>query len=424
MYIYFSTLGCKLNYTETSAIKQISQKLGYKPTRNIKEANIIIINTCTVTHTADKKSRYAIRHLHHQNPNATIIVTGCYVDTDQDVIKNIEGVSVVVTNSQKKYFEQILQNKAYELRDEKNTNFFKAYSVGDRTRSFLKVQDGCNYFCSYCKVPFARGRSRNASISEIVEQAREIERHKIKEVVLSGINIGDFGHSTGEQFIDLIRALEQQTLIERYRISSIEPNLLTYEIIDFVLSSKRFVPHFHLPLQSGSDEILQRMNRKYDVLHFIEKVSYIRSKSADAAIGVDVIVGFPGETEQQFLETYHLIDQLSITYLHVFEYSDRKGTRSYQFSSKVSEKEKKRRSELLRSLSKVKKKVFAQTFINTNRMVLFEKKHDGSWITGLTDNYLTVKIPYQEHLINQIVPVYLKEWNEEKEFLIGQYYEL
>lgn len=424
MYIYFSTLGCKLNYTETSAIKQIAQKIGYKPTRNVQEANIIIINTCTVTHTADKKSRYAIRHLHHQNPNATIIVTGCYADTNQEEIKNIEGVSVVATNGQKKYFEQILKDKANKILESDSTNFFKAYSVGDRTRSFLKVQDGCNYFCSYCKVPFARGRSRNASIVEIIEQVKEIEKHKVKEVVLSGINIGDFGHSTGEQFIDLIRALEQQTHIERYRISSIEPNLLTYEIIDFVLSSKRFVPHFHLPLQSGSDEILQRMNRKYDVRHFIEKVSYIRSKSADAAIGIDVITGFPGETEQHFLETYHLLENIAFTYLHVFEYSDRKGTRSYQFQSKVSGKEKQRRSELLRTLSKEKKKAFARAFINSSRMVLFEKKHDGNWMTGLTDNYLTVKVPYREHLINEIVPVFLKEWNQEKEFLTGEYYEL
>ncbi|MCX7862296.1 MAG: tRNA (N(6)-L-threonylcarbamoyladenosine(37)-C(2))-methylthiotransferase MtaB [Bacteroidales bacterium] len=420
MQIYFSTLGCKLNYTETSALKQIACNEGYTVTSNVYDANIIVVNTCTVTHTADKKSRYAIRHLHQLNPQAAIIVTGCYADTDAEVVKSIEGVTVVFSNQQKQNFAQILKKLSEIKTADNNNNFFKAYSVGGRTRSFLKVQDGCNYFCSYCKVPFARGRSRNVSIKEILEQVKEIEKHQVKEIVLSGINIGDFGHSTGETFLELIKALEENTNIPRFRISSIEPNLLTYEIIDFVLKSKRFMPHFHIPLQSGSDIILKQMNRKYTKKQFIDKIEYIRSKSLDAAIGIDVIVGFPGETEVYFNETFELLENIEFSYLHVFEYSDRKGTKAFELNSKVKDKEKKERSVLLRNLSQQKEKAFALKFINTRRKVLVEKKHDSHFITGLTDNYLNVKIPYNSKFINEIVDVLLICWDAEHEMLIGK----
>ncbi len=417
MYIYFATLGCKLNFTETSTLKRIAEEKGLKITRNIDEANIIVVNTCTVTHTADKKSRYSIRHLNKQNPNAKIIVTGCYAKVESDSLKQMNKSYLIVGN--KENFSELLSNfKLPENKKHSNT-FFKAYSLGDRTRSFLKIQDGCSYFCSYCKVPYARGISRNISINEVIQQVKEIEQHDIKEVVLTGINIGDFGHSTKETFFDLIKELENKTNIPRYRISSIEPNLLSYEIIDFVLSSNKFVPHFHIPLQSGSNNILKAMNRRYDVSLFLDKFNYILKKNPFAAIGIDVIVGFPNETNNDFEQTQKLLESIDFSYLHVFEYSDRKGTKASLMPNKVKDFDKKIRSSCLRSLSEKKHLAFANKNIQTTRKILVERKTFDLYMTGLTDNYLKVTLPLKKEMINTIVSVKLLEWDNKYKSING-----
>lgn len=420
MFIYFATLGCKLNFTETSTLKRIAEENGFYVTRNIEEANVIVVNTCTVTHTADKKSRYTIRHLKQQNSSAKIAVTGCYAEVEPEIFKQIDNSIIVINNNDKKYFAQMLLQHKTLANDAKNNTFFKAYSLGDRTRSFLKVQDGCSYYCSYCKVPFARGNSRNTSIEEILEQVKIIEKHNVKEIVLTGINIGDFGKSTNENFFDLIQALEKNTNIPRYRISSIEPNLLSYEIIDFVLSSERFVPHFHIPLQSGSDEILQAMNRRYNTALFVDKIQYIQKTNSMAAIGIDVIVGFPGETEAHFEQTKELLQNIDFSYLHVFEYSDRKGTKAFLLPNKVKEKDKKIRSSFLRSLSKHKHSAFAKKNLNSIRSVLIERKNKDAYITGFTDNYLKILLPNQNSSINTIVNVKLLQWDENLQSIKGK----
>lgn len=415
-FIYFYTLGCKLNFTETSALKRIAEQNGYSITTEIKKADVVVINTCTVTQTADKKSRYSIRHIQSKNSHAKILVTGCYADVDPESIEKIEGVTFVFGNNNKAQFDYYLKQTS-KVRNNQLTKvestFFKAYSLGDRTRSFLKVQDGCNYFCSYCKVPFARGQSRNASVNEIVQQANEIAKHGIKEVVLTGINIGDYGHSTNETLLDLVIALEKQTNIERYRISSIEPNLLTNEIIDFVLNSKRFVPHFHIPLQSGSDDILKAMKRRYDSKLFANKIQYILEKNPFAGIGIDVIVGFPGESNEHFAETLNLLRSLDFAYLHVFEYSERKGTIAASLNNKVPETIKKTRSKLLHDLSNEKHLQFVNKNLFSSRKVLVEQKNKNQQLSGFTDNYIKVSIPYKANLINSIVPVKLLKWNNE-----------
>lgn len=417
--IYFYTLGCKLNFTETSTLKRIAKDKGFSVTSDITKAEVIVINTCTVTQTADKKSRYAIRHLHNQSPNAKVLVTGCYADVDPNPIKQMEGVTYIFGNEDKANFDKILSKIKIATDDREITEkkFFKAYSLGDRTRSFLKVQDGCDYFCAYCKVPYARGRSRNAPISELVAQANEIAAHGIKEIVLTGINIGDFGHTTNENFFDLIKSLEKETSIERYRISSIEPNLLTDEIIDFVLSSKRFVPHFHIPLQSGSDSILKAMHRKYDSKLFAQKIEYILRKNPLAGIGIDVIVGFPGERDELFKETYQLLKNLDFSYLHVFEYSERSGTKATSLPNKVNDKAKKERSKVLHQLSEKKHELFAQKNAGLIRPVLIERKEKNQYLTGFTDNYIKVQILYSPNLINKIVQAELMQWNIELELM-------
>lgn len=422
-FIYFYTLGCKLNFTETSTLKRIAEQNSFSITSEIEKADVIVINTCTVTQTADKKSRYSIRHLQSQNPHAKIFVTGCYADVDPQSVEKIQGVTFVFGNNDKVQFDYYLKQISKEKNNQftkVESTFFKAYSLGDRTRSFLKVQDGCNYFCSYCKVPFARGRSRNASINEIVQQANEIAEHGIKEVVLTGINIGDYGHSTNETFFDLVVALEKQTKIERYRISSIEPNLLTNEIIDFVLSSKRFVPHFHIPLQSGSDDILKAMKRRYDTKLFANKIQYILKKNSFVGIGIDVIVGFPGESDEHFAETLSLLHSLNFAYLHVFEYSERKGTIAASLNNKVPETTKKMRSKILHELSNEKYLQFVNKNLFTTRKVLIERKNKNQQLSGFTDNYIKVSIPYKADLINTIVPIKLLKWDNEIQAVKGE----
>ncbi len=418
-YIYFYTLGCKLNFTETSTLKRIAKENNFDVTIDVTQADVIVVNTCTVTQMADKKSRYAIRHVQSKNPNARIMVTGCYADTDAESLKQISGISSIFGNAEKNYFREWLSSSP--ISEKKHTSsFFNAYSLGDRTRSFLKVQDGCNYFCSYCKVPYARGKSRNASIRELVNEVHEIETHGIKEIVLTGINIGDYGHSTSETFFKLIQTLEQETSIERFRISSIEPNLLTDEIIDFVLSSKRFVPHFHIPLQSGSDEILSAMHRRYSAQLFADKINYIIKKNKETGIGIDVIVGFPGETEALFNETMELLTVLPFSYLHVFEFSERKGTPAAQLPNKVKDSIKKQRSEQLHKLSQEKHLLFAEQNIGKIRNVLIERKSKEQRLSGFTDNYIKVSLPYQPETINKIIPITLIKWDEDSKTMIGE----
>ncbi len=425
-YIYFYTLGCKLNYTETSTFKRIANENYYITTNNVEEADFIVINTCTVTQVADKKSRYAIRHLKSKNPRAKIIVTGCYAEVDAESLQQLEEVDYIFGNKEKASFESFLKKilgKVEQTDNEKEkpyNSFFNAYSLTDRTRSFLKVQDGCNYFCSYCKVPFARGRSRNAPIQQIVEQANYIASKGIKEIVLTGINIGDFGHSTGETFFQLLQALEKSTGDVRYRISSIEPNLLSFEMIDFVLSSKHFVPHFHVPLQSGSDEILIKMQRKYNVQLFLDKINYILAKNPYTALGIDVIVGFPGETAEHFNQTFNLLKSIPFSYLHVFQYSERKGTKAAFLPDKVSDSVKKERSDLLHQLSNEKHIEFVFKNLHLMRPVLIERKIKDGNLMGFTDNYIKVSLPYEPNLINTIVEVKLKSLDKQNKIVEGE----
>ena len=360
--VYY-TLGCKLNFSETSTIGKVLREAGVRTVRKGEKADICVVNTCSVTEVADKKCRQAIHRLVKQHPGAFVVVTGCYAQLKPDAVAKIEGVDVVLGAEQKKDLLQYLGDLRKHESGEAHTSALKdirsfapSCSRGDRTRFFLKVQDGCDYYCSYCTIPFARGRSRNGRIADLVAQAREVAAEGGKEIVLTGVNIGDFGKSTGETFFDLIRALDEVEGIERYRISSIEPNLLTDEIIDFVASSKRFMPHFHIPLQSGCDEVLKLMRRRYDTALFAHKIQRIKELMPDAFIGVDVIVGTRGETPEYFEQAYEFIRGLDITQLHVFSYSERPGTQALKIDYVVPAEEKHRRSQRLLALSDEKTK--------------------------------------------------------------------
>ncbi len=442
MKVAFYTLGCKLNYAETSTLQRVAVENGYNVVPFSNSADVYVINTCTVTDIADKKCRNIIRKSIKQNSKAKVIVTGCYAQTNSDEISKIEGVSLIIGNTEKNKFASYLNNisdnhlgchteplsVAYfdsneaipkQVQNNEKNDFFAAYSIGDRTRSFLKVQDGCNYFCAYCTIPLARGRSRNASINEIVNQANEIAKKNIKEIVLTGINIGDFGHTTNETFFELIKELDKVNGIERYRISSIEPDLLKSEIIDFVKTSKKFVPHFHIPLQSGSENILKLMKRKYNITLFTERINYILKVMPNACIGLDVIVGFPGESEIEFNETYSLLKSLNISYFHVFSYSERENTLSAKLPNKVTPIEKEKRSKLLHQLSEEKKTIFYRKFIGNELGVLFESKNKDGKMYGFTDNYIKVEVPFVKELLNKITKVKLLEFDKEKMIVIG-----
>ncbi len=427
MKVAFHTLGCKLNFAETSTIRRVAEDKGYDivPFENI--ADVYVINTCTVTEKTDKKCRNAIRRAIRMNPRGKVVVTGCFAELKPEEIEEIEGVSLIIGNNEKakfaEYLSTINNNAPFEnvYQDKPlKPEFFHAYSMGDRTRSFLKVQDGCNYFCSYCTIPYARGRSRNAPVSELVNEANDIARNGILEIVLTGINIGDFGHSTGENFYKLLQALEAVKKIKRYRISSIEPDLLSLEILKFVAGSEKLMPHFHIPLQSGSDTILKKMNRKYDTLLFQNKVKEILSLISGAGIGTDVIVGFPGEGEKEFRETFQFLQQLDIAYLHVFSYSERENTSSVKLADKVKEQVKNERSKILHDLSDYKKEVFYRNFIGSEKKVLFESKGKGNKMQGFTENYIKVETPLQKKYFNNIIPVSLIDFDKDNMSLIGR----
>ena len=417
--VSFHTLGCKLNFSETSTIARKFSEKGFQRVDFGEDAGVVVINTCTVTGTADKKCRQAIKKAKKTSPNAFIAVTGCYAQAEADKIAEIPGVDVVLGMNEKFNLFQHIENfkkkehaVVYSCETSDIENFDAAFSSGDRTRSFLKVQDGCDYPCTYCTIPSVRGKSRSGTVAEIIRQANEIAEKGFKEIILTGVNIGDFGKGTDETFFDLIKALDKVKGIERYRISSIEPNLITDEIIEFTVKSNKFLPHFHIPLQSGSDKILKLMKRRYNTELFRSKIERINELISDIFLGIDVIVGFPGETDEDFKDTYNFLNRLNISFLHVFSYSVRPGTPAEMMSGKVSAKEIKRRSNLLHQLSDRKHKVFYERFIGTEHKVLFEgAKHQNSMF-GFTENYIKVEFPYNENLVNKIVDFQITGINE------------
>ncbi len=421
----YLTLGCKLNFAETSAIgKQLSQ-VGVRRAREGEVAEICVINTCSVTEFADKKCRQAVRKLIKENPGAYVIVTGCYAQLKPEDIAGIEGVDIVLGSEQKldvvAYLDELKKKDkgvVHTSKTNKIKSFVPSCSQDDRTRYFLKVQDGCDYFCSFCTIPFARGRSRNGTIESMVKQAQEVAAKGGKEIVLTGVNIGDFGRTTGETFFDLIKALDEVDGIERYRISSIEPNLLTDEIIDFVSKSKRFAPHFHIPLQSGSDAVLKLMRRRYDTALFRHKVEKIKEIMPDAFIGVDVIVGTRGETDEYFEETRQFLEGLDFSQLHVFTYSERPNTQALKIEHEVDPKTKHARCKVLLDLSDNKLEAFYRSQQGTQRKVLFEHAQHDDRMYGFTENYVKIETPYQASKANEIKIVTLGDFNKVKTALV------
>lgn len=424
--VYY-TLGCKLNFSETSTIGKALRDAGVRTARKGEQADICIINTCSVTEMADKKCRQAIHRMVKHHPGAFVVVTGCYAQLKPENIAKIEGVDIVLGAEQKKDLLQYLGDlqkknggEAYTSALKDIRSFSPSCSRGDRTRFFLKVQDGCDYYCSYCTIPFARGRSRNGTVASIVQQAREAAAEGGKEIVLTGVNIGDFGKSTGETFFDLVKALDEVEGIHRYRISSIEPNLLTDEIIEFVEQSRRFMPHFHIPLQSGSDEVLKLMRRKYDTSLFAAKIRKIKEVMPDAFIGVDVIVGTRGETDELFKQAYQFIADMDVTQLHVFSYSERPGTQALKIDHVVLPDVKHERSQQLLQLSDGKTEAFYSRHIGKTMKVLMEKSKPGTPMHGFTENYIRVEIDNNNALDNQIVTMELGGFNEDKTALLGK----
>lgn len=415
--VEFHTLGCKLNFAETSTIGKILAERGIHRVQAGEVPDICVVNTCSVTELADKKCRQNIRRLINKYPDALMVVTGCYAQLKSEEIASIEGVDIILGSEQKleisEYIDRWLENhrQSVEVTPAKDIRSFSpSCSRGDRTRYFLKVQDGCDYFCSYCTIPFARGRSRSGTIEQLVGQARGVVADGGKEIVITGVNIGDFGKNTGEKFVDLVKALDEVDGIERYRISSIEPDLLTDEIIEFVARSKRFMPHFHIPLQSGSDAVLKFMRRHYDTALFAHKVQKIKEIIPDAFIGVDLMVGTRGETEELFDESYRFVEQLDITRLHVFPYSERPGTLALRTLDYVVDQHTKnlRAAKMIR-LSDRKLESFMKRYGGTVRPVLFEQPQDGTLMHGFTDNYIRVEVPRDDRFVNQIVSAEIGE---------------
>ncbi len=417
----YYTLGCKLNFAETSAIGKQLLNAGISRSRKDEDADICVINTCSVTDLADKKGRQAIRKMISNHPNAFVVVTGCYAQLKPDEVAEIEGVDLVLGSEQKldvlQYIDDLKKKDKGEVVTSKThriKSFVPSCSADDRTRYFLKVQDGCDYFCSFCTIPYARGRSRNGSIADLVKQAEGVVEQGGKEIVLTGVNIGDFGHSTGETFFDLVKALDNVDGIERFRISSIEPNLLTDEIIDFVAQSKRFAPHFHTPLQAGSDAVLKLMKRKYDTDLFRHKMEKIKSVMPDAFIGVDIIVGTRGELDEYFEESKSFVESLDISQLHVFTYSERANTQALAISYTVDPRTKQRRSKSLHDVSDIKLRDFYESQKGTFRKVLFEHTQRGNMMHGFTENYIKICAPYNPELINNVLNIKVGEYNEEE----------
>lgn len=432
---YF-TLGCKLNFSETSTFGRLLQNMGVSTAEEGDKADICLINTCSVTEVADHKCRQAIHRMVRQHPGAFVVVTGCYAQLEAETISKIEGVDLVLGANEKANLIQYLSDawttaqpdsddavsdkslhKHYSVRTKDIKTFAPSCSRGNRTRYFLKVQDGCDYFCTYCTIPFARGFSRNPSIDSLVEQARQAAAEGGKEIVLTGVNIGDFGATTHESFVDLVKALDQVEEIKRYRISSLEPDLLSDELIEYCAHSRAFMPHFHIPLQSGSDAVLKLMHRRYDSALFAHKINLIKEYMPDAFIGVDVMVGTRGETPEFFEETYDFLNSLDVTHLHVFPYSERPGTAALRIPYVVSDKDKKLRSKRLIEMSDVKTQSFYAKYIGAEAEVLFEKATRGKAMHGFTKNYIRVELPAaqsSDELDNQLIRVRLGDFNHDK----------
>ena len=415
--VAFHTLGCKLNFTETSTISRDFIRSGFEKVDYTDKADLYVLNTCSVTQNADKEARKLIRQAKRRNPNSSVAVIGCYAQLKPDTIASIDGVDLVLGAEEKfnliNYLDMIDISKGptvIQSKVETANNFISSFSLGERTRSFLKVQDGCDYTCSFCTIPQARGGSRSESIQKTMKVAKQVACSNVREIVLTGVNLGDFGKGTSENFLDLIMQLDTLTDIDRIRISSIEPNLLNDEIILFCLNSDKFVPHFHIPLQSGSNKILKMMRRRYNKEAYKERISLIKSINPEACIGVDVIVGFPGESDDDFLETYHFLNDLDISYLHVFTYSERSNTDALKIEETVPKKKRAERSRMLHVLSDKKKRFFYNQFINKIRPVLFESLKNGKLI-GHTDNYIQVEIEGSKDLINTIQQVRLLKNN-------------
>ena len=424
---YF-TLGCKLNFSETSTFGKMLQDLGVTTAQKGEKADICLINTCSVTEVADKKCRQAIHRLVRENPGAFVVVTGCYAQLEADEVAKIEGVSLVLGSNEKSNLVQFLSDawsgqasaKAYTQKTKDIKSFAPSCSRGNRTRYFLKVQDGCDYFCTYCTIPYARGFSRNPTIASLVAQAEEAAAEGGKEIVLTGVNIGDFGKTTGEKFVDLVKALDKVEGISRYRISSLEPDLASDELIEYCAQRRAFMPHFHIPLQSGSNTVLKLMHRHYDRELFADKIHKIKELMPDAFIGVDVMVGCRGETPECFEETYEFLDSLDVTQLHVFPYSERPGTSALSIPYVVSEKDKKLRVKRLLELSDKKTQAFYERHIGEEAEVLFEKATRGRAMHGFTKNYIRVELSAKDAdpaLDNQLVKVKLGELTRDKESL-------
>jgi len=415
--IAFHHFGCKVNFAEASALSRQFKDKGFQLKEFREMADVYVISTCVVTAVAEKKCRAAIRQAHSLNPEAKIAVIGCFPELMPDELKKMEGVSLVLGHSAKfalcEEVERLFNHSIHRSVVPDSTEFISSWSFGDRTRSFVKIQDGCDYYCSYCTIPLARGHSRSEPIENVIRNVKEAARSGVKEVVLTGVNIGDFGKNTRETFLDLIRELEKVSEIPRIRVSSIEPDLLNDAIIGLIASSKKFMPHFHIPLQSGSDRILKRMKRKYDHELFASRIRKIRDLLPLACIATDVIVGFPGESEDDFRETYDFIEDLELSYLHVFSYSRRANTLAAGMNEQVQDKIKKQRSELLHQLSENKKKIFYLKNTGLTANVLFESDNSNGFMHGFTENYIKVKTKYDPRLVNQVVPVRLDVLGEE-----------
>ena len=423
--VYF-TLGCKLNFSETSTFAKMLQELGVQTVQKGESADICLINTCSVTDIADHKCRQAIRRLVCEHPSAFVVVTGCYAQLEPEQVSHIEGVNLVLGSNEKASLVQYLNDyflngksdATYHTRKTKDiTSFAPSCSRGNRTRYFLKVQDGCDYFCTYCTIPYARGFSRNPTIASLVSQAEEAAREGGKEIVLTGVNIGDFGKTTGEHFLNLVKALDGVEGIQRYRISSLEPDLLSDELIDYCAKSRAFMPHYHIPLQSGSDTVLKLMHRHYDRQLFADKIHRIKQLMPEAFIGVDVMVGCRGETPECFEETYDFLSALDVTQLHVFPYSERPGTSALSIPYVVSDADKRERSHRLLELSDRKTQAFYEQFIGQEAEVLFEKAPRGKVMHGFTKNYIRVELPAvaaREEYDNQLLVVRMGDFNHDK----------
>ncbi len=431
----YCTLGCKLNFSETSTFARLLSQMGITEAKEGDEVDLCLINTCSVTDVADHKCRQAIHRLVRKYPHAFVVVTGCYAQLEPEEVSGIEGVDLVLGSNEKASLVDFLSNawtgeakteslhRHFTVKTKEIKSFAPSCSRGNRTRFFLKVQDGCDYFCTYCTIPYARGFSRSPSIESLVEQAKNAAAEGGKEIVLTGVNIGDFGKNTGESFLDLVKALDGIEGIERYRISSLEPDLISDELIHYCAGSRAFMPHFHIPLQSGSDEVLKMMHRRYDTQLFEHKIRLIKQLIPHAFIGVDVIVGMRGETAEHFEQTYRFLDSLDITQLHVFPYSERPGTAALKIEGRVDEKTKKQRSARLLALSEQKTLDFYQQYIGSRQLVLMEKAQRGRAMHGFTPNYIRVELPAslsKPELDNQLVMLRLVDFNHDKSALIAE----